>query len=206
MDTELGRALADVRRAVALAHALPRCIIALETVDGTTMQVGFRRDACLQGTPCDLREAVRLVLAGLSPEEGLAFLGVRLGHVGARLVVAGDDGQHVGLGLYRYRSCEAQGFVFASLAPVAAIERRLRDAVGELRAGAVEDAEDAIEHAEIRLVHDPGIDVSLVFVEFPPLPLLGEGGAEEQAAITVAAGCLAEELAGELPPAGDDAA
>jgi hypothetical protein len=191
MDAALGRARADVRRAVALAHALPRCIIALEAVDGTTMQVGFRRDACVQGTPCDLREAVRLVLEGLTPEAGLMLLGVPLGHVG--------------LGLYRYRSCEGQGFVFASLAPVAAIERRLRDAIGGLRAGAVEDVEDAIEHAEVRLVHDPAIDVSLVFVEFPPLPFLVEGSPEERAAIAVAAGCLAEELARELASRGDDA-
>lgn len=202
-DAELGRALADVRRAVALAHALPRCIIALETAEGQTLQVGFRRDACVQGTPCDLREALCLVLAGLAPERSM-LLGLPLGRVDARLVVTDDAGQHVGLGLYRYRSCDGQGFVFASLAPVAGIERRLHEGVAELRAAAASTEEDAVEQAEIRLVHDPVLDVSLVFIEYPPLPLLVEGCLEEQAAIGLAAGCLAEELAAELERPGTE--
>jgi hypothetical protein len=198
VDERLALALADVRRAVALAHALPRCVIALDTVDGETVEVGFRRGPCVQGTPCDLREALCLVLAGLAPEDGLRLLGTPLAPVGARLVVTDDAGQHVGLGLYRYRSCDGQGFVFASLAPVDAIERRIRDVVCELRSRSSLAEDEAIEHAEIRLVHDPGIDVSLVFVEFAPLPLLVEGCAEERAAVDVAAGCLAEELALDL--------
>jgi hypothetical protein len=206
MDVQLARALAEVRRAVALAHALPRCVIVLETVEGGTVEVGFRRDPCVQGTPCDLREALCLVLAGLAGDGGLRLGGRTLGHVGARLVVGDDAGLHVGLGLYRYRSCSAQGFVLASLAPVMAVERRLREVVADLQARAGLDGEEAIEHAEVRLVHDPAIDVSLVFLEYPLLPLLEEGGAEERVAIALAAGCLAEELAAELesPTCGGD--
>jgi hypothetical protein len=182
-------ALADVRAAASLAHALPGCVVELAGACGSRTYVGFQPLDGVELTPCALRRALGLVWPHAC-EELAPLVGLPAGPIRARVLDERMGDRHLGLGVYRLGEWEC-AFLFASLLPVRAVERTLREAVADIRGEGSRCAE-ALEHAAVEVCHDPQIETSVVVMSF--CVHAGPLDACEGLALRLAASCGVAEL------------
>jgi hypothetical protein len=194
MDVALTASLRDVRLAALLVHSLPDRVLALDDADGTRVLVGFRRSGRGALSPCAVREAVTAVLADGDPSLLGPALGLCRGPVQARILEEPGDDSHIGLGVYRYDRGGEWGFAFATTLPVDSVERRVRDAISELRHE--DDVDEILELGRLEVLHDPGLGVTAAFCEYAAHDTRLDK-AVGRIAIRFAIACLADELVRE---------
>jgi hypothetical protein len=182
-------ALAELRLAAAIVHAVPQSVLTLASPCGRSVCVGFRLDDGVSMTPCALRRAVALAkgdASALAHILGLSGVPLRAWFVGDEM-----EERRVGLGVYRHDCTEDRGFVFATLLPPDAVEHALRAAMAEVQAGGGVEAE-ALASGCVRVAHDPELEATVVLVGY------GRDGepppGAEGLALRFAASCAVQEL------------
>lgn len=181
-------ALAGIRHAAMLVHTFPDRVAVLES-GFRSLRVSSRAEGGVAMTPCALRRALGAALRRDDVGALARMLGLPPGPLRARLLPrAGDPG----LGIYRFERGSEWGYAFGSLLDPVAVDATVRRAIGELRSHGTPERE-ALEHGAVSVVHDPGLEASVLLVAYDD-----ELDAHEEAedvAVAIAAACAAEEVA-----------
>ena len=181
------RELEAVRLAISLAHAVPGCVVRLTDWSGVARRVGFSTRFGVSITPCRVRVAIALAVAGepggLGPLLGLAEGPIRA------IVVEASVGRSVGMGVFTEADAPDR-YAFATTLDLHAVERAVEGAITDLRDDGGGPAW-ALEHAVVAVAHDPTVLTSVV-----SLKTAGNVAPDDadEAVLRIATSCAVHEL------------